>query len=534
MPPPPLLLLLLAGSSVWAAPSASSGMDEVKDAVGLSHTGPKYNVQLLTGALPPASKPPAGTKSVVMTKKNGKKYRCYLPSAPKNETTSDGAAAPPAPRVASYLMSLKGTCFYRLEGWWTYEFCYQKSVRQFHQEKVAATANKPESTKVTQDYTLGAFSLDKRAGTASASSAAASTTPATSGGGASSDEASGAAAGKAAAAADELREDAKTRKKYWSQLYTNGTKCDMTGRPRETEVRLQCSPGEPSFLASIEEVSTCRYLLHFSTNLLCKHPGFAADQNKEVTQAVQCEPLGPDGSPRHRRPRRRSRSSGGGAGARALEESTSGGRRLARGGGGGGRVAASAGGRGAPTPRRRRLFVHAKYNYRGVVVGVDPACMQSEAWMAANGVALLKRGGKQPFYHVLPDVRDRPGAQVTYVAHENVLFDTPPEPLTHPLVESFFSGFDAPRGRHVPTPELLAKYPPRRAAEGGRRGGAAPRGQCHRRRRGCDDRRRPCMSARGGTMRWRGADERVPGPPSRRRFAPRPSAARPARGSRRV
>ena len=36
-------------------------------------------------------------------------------------------------QVADYLFGLQGTCFYRVEGWWTYEFCYQKHLKQFHQ-----------------------------------------------------------------------------------------------------------------------------------------------------------------------------------------------------------------------------------------------------------------------------------------------------------------------------------------------------------------------------------------------------------------
>ena len=80
---------------------------------------------------------PATTPSVVMTKKGGKKYRCYLPEAEQEgETVPDGGPLEPAQSVATYLLPIKGTCFYRLEGWWTYEFCFLKSVRQFHQEKV--------------------------------------------------------------------------------------------------------------------------------------------------------------------------------------------------------------------------------------------------------------------------------------------------------------------------------------------------------------------------------------------------------------
>ena len=32
----------------------------------------------------------------------------------------------------------------------------------------------------------------------------------------------------------------------------------------------------------------------------------------------------------------------------------------------------------------------------------------------------LKHGRNQPFYHVLPDTRDRPGAQLTYVAQVRI------------------------------------------------------------------------------------------------------------------
>ena len=74
----------------------------------------------------------------------------------------------------------------------------------------------------------------------------------------------------------ELLDDPKTKRKYWRQFYGNGTLCDLTGKPRESEVRVQCAPGEPSYLVSIEEVSTCKYLVQFSSNLLCKHPAFAA------------------------------------------------------------------------------------------------------------------------------------------------------------------------------------------------------------------------------------------------------------------
>ena len=43
-------------------------------------------------------------------------------------------------QVRDYLAGLAGTCFYRVEGWWTYEFCYEKHLKQFHQENNVNTA----------------------------------------------------------------------------------------------------------------------------------------------------------------------------------------------------------------------------------------------------------------------------------------------------------------------------------------------------------------------------------------------------------
>ena len=66
-----------------------------------------------------------------------------------------------------------------------------------------------------------------------------------------------------------------------------------------------------------------------------------------------------------------------------------------------------------------------RYNYRGVIVGYDSSCQQSEVWMKAMGVDSLKHGRSQPFYHVLPDVRDRPGAQVAAPAPRRTVLAAP-------------------------------------------------------------------------------------------------------------
>ena len=45
---------------------------------------------------------------------------------------------------------LKDQCFYRHEGWWSYEFCYYGKIRQVH----------VEGEKVIQEYVLGEYDAD--------------------------------------------------------------------------------------------------------------------------------------------------------------------------------------------------------------------------------------------------------------------------------------------------------------------------------------------------------------------------------------
>ncbi|KAE8726736.1 hypothetical protein F3Y22_tig00006396pilonHSYRG00002 [Hibiscus syriacus] len=62
-------------------------------------------------------------------------------------------------------------------------------------------------------------------------------------------------------------------KVYHAHQYTNGTLCDLTNQPRETEVRFVCS--EPrAMISSITELSTCKYTLTIQSPMLCKHPKF--------------------------------------------------------------------------------------------------------------------------------------------------------------------------------------------------------------------------------------------------------------------
>ncbi|XP_057495045.1 protein OS-9 homolog isoform X2 [Actinidia eriantha] len=68
---------------------------------------------------------------------------------------------------------------------------------------------------------------------------------------------------------DPRSKDASQR--YHAHQYTNGTMCDLTNRPQETEVRFVCSESR-TMISSITELSTCKYALTVQCPMLCKHP----------------------------------------------------------------------------------------------------------------------------------------------------------------------------------------------------------------------------------------------------------------------
>ena len=196
--------------------------------------------------------------AVMMTAHDGRRYFCALPK-PRGTGAADdetGAAADATnasatdgdaeATVEDVLKPLEGRCFYRIEGWWTYEFCHMKKIRQYHQE----------DKKVTNEYNLGVYhpGLTKEA------------------------EKDRAAGGTAAPSSHGCT--ARTH------VFTEGTPCDLTTLKRRTEVRFTCAPNGVNVIASIEEPSTCSYVFVVQTPELCKRSEFRVREKE--TSHVRC------------------------------------------------------------------------------------------------------------------------------------------------------------------------------------------------------------------------------------------------------
>lgn len=80
---------------------------------------------------------------------------------------------------------------------------------------------------------------------------------------------------------------------YVAQQYTGGDSCELTGRPREAEVRFTCGTGSDTLLVSVQEPSSCTYTLTITTPRLCKHPAF--QQQQPPAALIQCHVLPEEG-----------------------------------------------------------------------------------------------------------------------------------------------------------------------------------------------------------------------------------------------
>lgn len=107
------------------------------------------------------------------------------------------------------------------------------------------------------------------------------------------------------------------------------------------------------------------------------------------------------------------------------------------------------------THRVGEVFLHKRYEYRGVIVGWTRECEATERWQTQMRIQDLDQGKTQPFYNVL----DEEG-NARYVAQENVIpaeTSTCARFLQNPDIGRYFQRFES--GTFVPSADLATEYP---------------------------------------------------------------------------
>ena len=134
------------------------------------------------------------------------RYTCYIPlhADPKKEA-SEKAGKDEVKKedlvkemVREVLKPMDGKCLLQKNGgWWWYKYCRNKEVTQFHYDG--------QKNAVGDEYSLGKYNPD--------------------------------------ASPESFEFDID--KNEYSEMYTDGTVCDLTGKPRTVKVSFVCSPNTP-------------------------------------------------------------------------------------------------------------------------------------------------------------------------------------------------------------------------------------------------------------------------------------------------
>ncbi|XP_030585414.1 protein OS-9 isoform X3 [Archocentrus centrarchus] len=208
----------------------------------------KYGIEILPD---PVILGQTKTEEVMMVSSKYKQlYECRLPAQavrfhqdPATEPDTQGYTGPDIPDLLKPMHN--APCLVKTKDWWTYEFCHGQHIRQYHLE----------DTEIKGDILfLGYYESEF----------------------------------------DWSNETAKASKqhrlkRYHSQTYVNGSKCDLNGNPRETEVRFVCEEGSGDYIARVDEPQSCRYVLTIHTSRTCQHP-FLRPPSTAKPQGIVCQP----------------------------------------------------------------------------------------------------------------------------------------------------------------------------------------------------------------------------------------------------
>ncbi|KAF1329739.1 Protein os-9, partial [Globisporangium splendens] len=151
------------------------------------------------------------------------------------------------------------TCIKRSEGWWTYEFCFGRGIRQYHRDSEG---------RITAEFSLGTFDAVKNAELAEGG----------------------------ALVTERIDATHDVSRPAYLELYDQGTHCKEFDRftPRKAKVYYYCNEGGSNhFILSVKETQTCVYAIKISSPVLCDHPHFAnAEQSiEDKAEIVHCVPL---------------------------------------------------------------------------------------------------------------------------------------------------------------------------------------------------------------------------------------------------
>ncbi|CAI4231757.1 unnamed protein product [Auanema sp. JU1783] len=181
--------------------------------------------------------------------KTGQSFTCSIPKI-IYETDEPGAAESYNPKYLSEVVSASfyvGRCIILDLGWWKYEVCHGKSIKQEH-----GTRGDAEYASNSLGYFSGRYEMP------------------------------------------DFVQSSKERLLYFEEIYDGGTPCDLADNNvmRKTALRFECDPKldtSAAYISDVQELSSCNYRIVVKVGSLCKLKPFIIPK-KSNAQSIKCTP----------------------------------------------------------------------------------------------------------------------------------------------------------------------------------------------------------------------------------------------------
>lgn len=204
------------------------------------------------------------------------KYLCSIPvlepALPENQTANELAKKEEARELSraatkgwELLTKLEDSCLYFMSGWWSYSFCNNREIVQFHAMTATVNGQPPRRDPHTAEFVLGRVPTIMATAQRQKRRDSGDTPPMPA----------------------ELQ--VKGDQRYLVQRLEGGTVCDLTGRERTIEVQYHCVPGMKSDrIGWIKEVTICAYVMIVNTPRLCNDVAFLPPQETKANP-ISCQ-----------------------------------------------------------------------------------------------------------------------------------------------------------------------------------------------------------------------------------------------------
>ncbi|KAI9307876.1 hypothetical protein BJ944DRAFT_247044 [Cunninghamella echinulata] len=259
-------------------------------------------------------------KQVIMMSSYNQPFLCNIPTvSPEEEEeeknkyrqkhSSESSASETQHTIETGLKLLeplekeKECLYYHTNSYWTYEYCHNRHVRQFHIDHTKTESTAQDNIEGKSVYYLGRFPerINKEDPSAlpnrnqDTTIHPASNTNSKNNGPSLLQQQHGKenhdkyVPGLTSTQLKQIED-----KKLLVQRWGGGTLCDKTNQPRTTDIQFQCDMHpQGDHISNYQEISTCHYLMTISTPRLCDESMLTSTKKPKLHQ-IECNPIVPD------------------------------------------------------------------------------------------------------------------------------------------------------------------------------------------------------------------------------------------------